>query len=66
VDFPGQAPPANSTRAAAASGRAADRGRFLPCTHKLLAGQPPAAMAGLSNAAHSHAVGLADAVDHEA
>jgi protein-disulfide isomerase len=39
-----------STRAAAASGCAADQGRFLQYAHELFAHQPPEGGAGLSNA----------------
>jgi protein-disulfide isomerase len=39
-----------STRAAAASGCAADQGRFLQYVHELFAHQPPEGGAGLSNA----------------
>ena len=39
-----------STRAAAASGCAADQGRFLEYAHELFAGQPPEGGPGLSDA----------------
>ena len=39
-----------STRAAAASGCAADQGRFLDYAHALFVGQPPEGGAGLTNA----------------
>jgi protein-disulfide isomerase len=50
-----------STRAAAASGCAADGGRFIEYAHALFAGQPPEGGAGLSDAelvSLGHAVGL--------
>jgi len=52
-----------STRAAAASGCAADGGRFVEYAHALFVSQPPEGGPGLSDAelaAISHAVGLAD------
>jgi protein-disulfide isomerase len=52
-----------STRAAAASGCAADRGRFLDYAHALFVHQPPEGGPGLSDAELAeigHAVGLAD------
>ncbi len=49
-----------STRAAAASGCAADQGRFLQYTHQLFAHQPPEGGAGLSDAALA---GLGQAAD---
>ena len=51
-----------STRAAAASGCAADEGRFLEYAHALFVDQPPEGGPGLDNAelaAIGHAVGLA-------
>jgi protein-disulfide isomerase len=53
-----------STRAAAASGCAADRGRFLDYAHELFVHQPPEGGPGLSNAELAGlgpAAGLADA-----
>jgi len=53
-----------STRAAAASGCAADRGRFTEYAHALFVNQPPEGGPGLSDAelaAIGRAVGLADA-----
>lgn len=53
-----------STRAAAASGCAADRGRFVEYAHALFVGQPPEGGPGLSDAELSgigRAAGLADA-----
>jgi protein-disulfide isomerase len=53
-----------STRAAAASGCAADRGRFVEYAHALFASQPPEGGPGLSDAELTgigRAVGLADA-----
>jgi len=53
-----------STRAAAASGCAADRGRFLDYAHALFVHQPPEGGPGLSDAELAglgRAVGLADA-----
>jgi protein-disulfide isomerase len=53
-----------STRAAAASGCAADRGQFLQYAHELFVNQPPEGGAGLSDAELAgigRAVGLADA-----
>jgi protein-disulfide isomerase len=53
-----------STRAAAASGCAADRGRFLDYTHELFVRQPPEGGPGLSDAELAGlggAAGLADA-----
>lgn len=53
-----------STRAAAASGCAADRGRFLEYAHALFVGQPPEGGPGLSDAELAgigRAAGLADA-----
>ncbi len=52
-----------STRAAASSGCAADRGQFLPYAHELFVNQPPEGGAGLSDAelaAIGRTVGLAD------
>jgi protein-disulfide isomerase len=49
-----------STRAAAASGCAADQGRFLPYAHELFARQPPEGGAGLSDAVLA---GLGQAAD---
>jgi protein-disulfide isomerase len=53
-----------STRAAAASGCAADEGRFAPYAHALFASQPPEGGPGLSDAelaAIGRAVGLGEA-----
>jgi protein-disulfide isomerase len=53
-----------STRAAAASGCAADQGRFVAYAHALFVSQPPEGGPGLSDAeltAAGHGVGLADA-----
>jgi len=53
-----------STRAAAASGCAADGGRFAEYAHELFVNQPPEGGPGLSDAELAgigHAVGLADA-----
>lgn len=50
------------TRAVAASGCAADKGRLVAYAHALFVDQPPEGGAGLSDAelaALSHAVGLA-------
>ena len=55
---------AYSTRAAAASGCAADQGRFVEYAHALFASQPPEGGPGLSDAelvGIGRAVGLADA-----
>jgi protein-disulfide isomerase len=52
-----------STRAAAASGCAADQGRFVEYAHALFVGQPPEGGPGLSDAelaGLAHAIGLAD------
>lgn len=52
-----------STRAAAASGCAADKGRLVAYAHALFVDQPPEGGPGLSDAelaALGHAVGLAD------
>jgi protein-disulfide isomerase len=52
-----------STRAAAASGCAADQGKFVEYAHALFVGQPPEGGAGLSNAelaAIGRSAGLAD------
>jgi protein-disulfide isomerase len=52
-----------STRAAAASGCAADQGRFVEYAHALFVSQPPEGGAGLTNAelaAIGHTTGLAD------
>jgi protein-disulfide isomerase len=54
-----------STRAAAASGCAADQDRFLDYTHALFVNQPPEGSAGLSDAelvALGQSVGLAQAL----
>jgi protein-disulfide isomerase len=65
MNFLDQASTTNySTRAAAASGCAADQGRFLDFAHALFTHQPPEGGAGLSDAelaSLGRAVGLADA-----
>jgi protein-disulfide isomerase len=65
MNFPDEASTTNySTRAAAASGCAADGGRFVQYAHALFAGQPPEGGPGLSDmelADIGRAVGLSGA-----
>jgi protein-disulfide isomerase len=65
MNFLDQASTTNySTRAAAASGCAADQGRFVDYSHELFVRQPPEGGPGLSDAelaSAGHAAGLADA-----